>query len=72
MYDVRDLNEFDKNLLEVLNQHGIDVMLSVIHDEIERAYGYGYDVGRDDGWCDCYDTYQEEIDGFDYAWEDCK
>lgn len=44
-------------------------MLSVVHDEIERAYSYGYDLGRDEGWIDCYDTYKEEIDGFDYGWE---
>lgn len=70
-YDV-ELNEFDKHLLEILNQHGIDSMLSVVHDEIEKAYTYGYDVGRDEGWCECYNTYQEEIDGFDYSREDIK
>lgn len=69
MYDARDLNEFDKNLLEILNQHGIDVMLLIIHDEIESAYTYGHDIGLDEGWCDCYDTYREEIDGYDYGLE---
>lgn len=69
MYNATDLNEFDKHLLEILNQHGIDSMLSVVHDEIEKAYKYGYDVGAYDGWCDCYDTYAEEIDGYDYSWE---
>lgn len=72
MYDATELNEFDKHLLEILNQHGIDSMLSVVHDEIAKVYTYGYDVGRDEGWCDCYDTYREEIDGFDYSWEDIK
>ena len=72
MYDDRDLNEFDKKLLYVLNQHGIEGILSVVHDEIERAYAYGYDVGVNEGWCECYDTYQEEIDSFNHSWEDCE
>lgn len=70
MYNATELNEFDKHLLDILNQHGIDSMLSVVHDEIERAYSYGHDVGVDEGWRDCYDTYEEEINGFDYSWED--
>lgn len=69
MYNATELNEFDKNLLEILNQHGIDGVLSAVHDEIERAYSYGYDVGVDEGWCVCYDTYKEEIDGYEYGWE---
>lgn len=47
MYDASELNEFDKTLMDILNQHGMDTMLSVIHDEIEKAYAYGYDVGVD-------------------------
>lgn len=62
MYDARDVNVFDKYLLEVLNQHGLDAMLSVVHDEIERAYAYGFDVGKDDGWCECYEAYEHLID----------
>lgn len=62
MYNATELNEFDKHLLEILNQHGIDSMLSVVHDEIERAYSYGFDVGKDDGWCECYETYAQSIE----------
>lgn len=69
MYDASKLNDFDKTLMDILNQHGMDAMLSVIHDEIEKAYAYGYDVGVDEGWRDCYDTYKEEIDGYDYSCE---
>lgn len=66
MYNATD-NELDKQLLNVLNQHGWDAMLSIVHDEIERAYSYGFDVGKDDGWCECYETYQETIeDDYDY------
>lgn len=66
MYNASD-NELDKQLLDTLNQHGLDAMLSIVHDEIERAYAYGFDVGQDDGWCECYETYQESIeDGYDY------
>lgn len=72
MYNATELNELDKHLLDILNQHGIDSMLSVVHDEIERAYSYGHDVGMDEGWCECYDTYEEEINSFDYLWEDCE
>lgn len=62
MYNATESNEFDKHLLEILNQHGIDSMLGVVHDEIEKAYDYGYDVGRDEGWCDCYETYDQSIE----------
>lgn len=61
MYDASEQNVFDNQLLEVLNQHGWDAMLSVVHDEIERAYAYGYDVGKDDGWCECYEAYEHLI-----------
>lgn len=62
MYNATD-NELDKQLLNVLNQHGLDAMLSIVHDEIERAY----DLGKDEGWCECYETYQETIeDDYDY------
>lgn len=62
MYNATELNEFDNNLLHILNQQGIKVMLSVVHDEIERAYAYGHDVGVDEGWCECYETYQDDIE----------
>lgn len=61
MYNATD-NELDKVLLDTLNQHGLDAMLSIVHDEIERAYAYGFDIGKDDGWCECYETYQESIE----------
>lgn len=61
MYNSTD-NELDKQLLDTLNQHGIDAMVSIVHDEIERAYVYGYGVGMDDGWCECYETYEEDIE----------
>lgn len=67
MYDASNVNVFDKHLLDVLNQHGFDSMLSIVHDEIERAYSYGFDVGKDDGWCECYETYAQSIeDDYDY------
>lgn len=67
MYDGSDVNVFDKHLLDVLNQHGLNSMLSIVHDEIKRAYSYGYDVGQDEGWCECYETYEQSIeDDYDY------
>lgn len=62
MYNSTELNEFDNNLLHILNQQGIEVMLSVVNNEIERAYSYGYDVGKDDGWCECYESYDDLIE----------
>lgn len=61
MYNATD-NELDKQLLDTLNKHGIDAMLSIVHDEIERAYAYGYDVGNDEGWTSCYECYQYDIE----------
>lgn len=62
-------NDLEKKLTDILNQHGLNAILDCVVDEIERAYEYGHDVGVDEGWCECYDTYKEEIDGYDYAWE---
>ena len=45
MYNATD-NELNKVLLDTLNQHGLDAMLSIVHDEIERAYAYGYEEGQ--------------------------
>ena len=66
------LDRYDIKLIED-NMHDLEDLLPVIDNligvERERAYTYGHDVGVDEGWCDCYDTYKEEIDGYDYAWE---
>ena len=59
------MDELDKTLLDVLEQHGVVAMLCVIHDEIERAYDYGYSVGCDDGYCECLDYY-DTLDDSDY------
>lgn len=63
MYD-----DFDKDLYNILNQHGWDAMINAIYDEMKRATKYGYDLGRYYGWCDCYDTYQCEIERDDDPW----
>lgn len=55
-------SEFDKHLLGILNQHGIEAMLEVVHDEIYRSVEEAYNNGEHVGWCDCYDTYQAEIE----------
>ena len=58
------MDELDKTIVNVLNQHGLDAMLDVIHDEIERAYDYGYSVGCDDGYCECLEYY-DSLEGYD-------
>lgn len=54
---MKDLN---KQLEEVLNQHGWEAMMKVIEDEIQTAYNMacdpafdnGYDIGYEDGFTD--------------------
>lgn len=47
-----------EDMVNILNQHGIDVLHSVIEDELGKAFDTGYDLGYEDGiWesCDCDD-----------------
>lgn len=37
------------DMIKILNQHGIDVLHSVIGDVISKAYEQGYDDGYEDG-----------------------
>lgn len=53
-------NELSKELEQILNQHGWDAFVDYVGDRIERSYQNGYDVGRDDGWCEAYDTFVAE------------
>lgn len=34
-----------EDMINILNQHGIDVLHSVIEDELSKAYGLGYEDG---------------------------
>lgn len=38
-----------EDMINILNQHGIDVLHSVIGDELARAFDAGYDLGYEDG-----------------------
>lgn len=53
-------NELSKELENILNQHGWDAFVDYVGDRIELSWKNGYDIGVDDGWCECYDTYIEE------------
>lgn len=47
-----------EDMINILNQHGIDALHSVIEDELGKAFDAGYDLGYEDGiWesCDCDD-----------------
>lgn len=54
-------NELSKELEQILNQHGWDAFVEYVGDRLERSYDYGYDCGKDDGWCECYETYAQSI-----------
>ena len=36
-------------MINILNQHGIDVLHAVIEDELGKAFDAGYDLGYEDG-----------------------
>lgn len=38
-------------MIQILNQHGIDVLHSVIEDEISKAFDTGYDLGYEADDC---------------------
>lgn len=38
-----------EDMINILNQHGIDALHSVIGDELARAFDAGYDLGYEDG-----------------------
>lgn len=52
--------ELNDLLLNILEQHGLEAMLTVIHDEIDRSYDDGHAAGELSGWCDCYEAYRWE------------
>ena len=37
------------DMINILNRHGIDVLYSVIEDELGKAFDAGYDLGYEDG-----------------------
>lgn len=46
-----------EEMINILNQHGIDVLYEVFQNNIELAYSNGYDCGYTGGWEECYDTF---------------
>lgn len=56
-------NELSKELEHILNLHGWDAFVDYVGDRIERAYDYGYDVGKSEGWDDCAD-YLMDVEGY--------
>lgn len=49
-----------EDMINILNQHGLDVLYDVISDEVSDAYYTGYEQGRHIGWCECYDMMSED------------
>lgn len=53
-----------EEMINILNQHGIDVLYEVFQNNIELAYSNGYDCGYTNGytggWEECYDTFIAE------------
>ena len=45
-----------EDMINILNQHGIDALYAALEDELGKAFDVGYDVGYEDGLyevCDC-------------------
>lgn len=59
----------DKDTIEDITkyQNDLDQLLTIVNqlamDKYDLGFNDGYDEGRDTGWDDCYDTYEEEING---------
>ena len=52
-----------EDMISILNQHGIDTLHAAIKDELDKAFGAGYDVGYEDGLhegCDCTNNLDAE------------
>ena len=66
------MEDLNKQLAEVLNQHGWEAMMNIIRDEIQKAYNMacdpafdnGYDIGYEDGFNDglCFEDDMIESD----------
>ncbi len=39
-----------EDMINILNQHGIDALHSVIEDELARAFDAGYDLDYEDSY----------------------
>lgn len=51
-----------EEMINILNQHGFDVLYKVFQDSISHAYSDGFAIGYNDGWNECYDI----LTGEDY------
>lgn len=49
-----------EDIINILNQHGIDVLYDVIDSEINTAYNNGLEQGQYIGWCECYGMLEGE------------
>lgn len=44
-----------EDMINILNQHGIDALHAAIEDELDKVFDAGYDVGYEDGLYEGYD-----------------
>ena len=67
--DMNKYNALNKdNIIEILDTcktaNSIDVILNKINEialeKYDQGFNDGYDVGNEDGWCECYDQMNEE------------
>lgn len=49
-----------EDIINILNQHGIDALYDTMNDTISHAYSSGYAIGYDDGWHECCDTFEDK------------
>lgn len=61
-YMIYTNDELNVLIEQTLNLHGIDRVVSLIADMLEREYENGYEAGEQEGWNDCYDTYIVDIE----------
>lgn len=44
-----------EDVINILNQHGIDALHAALEDELGKAFDAGYDVGYEDGLYEGHD-----------------
>lgn len=51
-----------EEMINIINQHGVDALYDAINNELitayNRSYDLGYSVGLNDGYSECLDDYE--------------
>ena len=49
-----------ETMINILSQHGVDVLYDVISDTVNDSYEKGFEDGEHVGWCECYDMLSDD------------